>query len=95
MSVRIYKFSVGLGRIPDIRLIYNAGYLVSGRLMKLAGYPENYRIFGRITGIRNQPGIRCLNSFNILYPTGYLAKSDIRPNTNFQSNVPLTKLNQT
>ncbi len=46
-----------LGRIPDIRLISNAGYLANVR------YPENYRISGRnseypalkisqITGIR-------------------------------------------
>ena len=52
-------FSIGLGQIPDIRLISNAGYLAK------SGYPIKYRISGiwiaSISGIR--PDIRPNSSF--------------------------------
>ena len=48
------------GRIPDIRLIYNARYPVSGRL---SGQPwiSGKLSDNRISGIRNQPGIRIVS----------------------------------
>ena len=53
------KNRLGLGRIPDIRLIFNAGYPV-GYLANIR-YPANYRI----SSIGNQLDIRNPDSFNI------------------------------
>ncbi len=39
-----------MGRLPDIWLIFNSRFPVFGRLLKMAGYPVNYRILVRITG---------------------------------------------
>ena len=67
-------FLVGFfGLIPDIRLIYNAGYLANVR------YPANYQI----SGIKNQLDIRYPDSFNTRYPVVYWKLPDIRLNTNF------------
>ena len=45
------------GQMPDIRLIFNAGYLAHVR------YPANYRISGRITGY---PALKISRIFGIL-----------------------------
>ena len=66
------------GRISDIRSIPNAGYPISVRILKKARYPATYRISGN----RNQPDIRHLDSFNIGYPDRYLKWPRIRPNPN-------------
>ena len=42
---------LGLGRIPDIQLIYNAGYPIPAGYLANVRYPANYRI----SGVKNQP----------------------------------------
>ena len=63
---------LGLGRIlfcriPDIQLIFNAGYPVPAGYLANVRYPAIYRI----SGVKNQPDIMKPDSFNIRYPAGY------------------------
>ena len=64
---------LGFGRIPDIRLISNARYPVSGRILKLARYPANYRIVS-IFSIRSD-----IENWRISGQTGYPAQPYLRP----------------
>ena len=63
INTETFLFLAGyfFGRIPNIRLISNAGYPVPARYLAIVRYPANYRISGRITGflaLKKQPGIR-------------------------------------
>ena len=92
IQLSVQTFLVGLGRIPDIRLIFNAGYLAN------VLYPANYRISVQITGypaleISWISGIRIVSISGILPDienglisgyTGYPSKPDIRPNPSSQ-----------
>ena len=78
---------VALGRIPDIQLIYNAGYLVSGQISGQHSISGKL-LDNRISHIRNQPDIRYPDSFNIWYLARYWKWLDIWPSPSNNDTSP-------